>query len=105
MTPAIRLLETRNVPHTVHRYEVADDADVTYGETVAATLGVAASRVFKTLVAETRDGELVVGIVPAQAPAVAPNNSRNQQTPESTSKGAPLRAERSCPCCSCRRTD
>lgn len=68
MTPAIKLLETRKVAHTVHRYEVGDVEETTYGEAVAAALGVEPGRVFKTLVAQTKDGELVVGIVPVDRP-------------------------------------
>jgi Cys-tRNA(Pro)/Cys-tRNA(Cys) deacylase len=58
------LLERQKVPHTVHRYEVAEGAEGTYGEAVAAAIGAEPERVFKTLVTQLDSGELVVGIVP-----------------------------------------
>lgn len=64
MTPAIKLLERMGIAHTVHRYEAEDGPDRTYGEAVAAALGVDPSMVFKTLVAQLDGGELVVAIVP-----------------------------------------
>jgi Cys-tRNA(Pro)/Cys-tRNA(Cys) deacylase len=61
-TPALGVLAKAGVPHTVHRYEDPPDAP-TYGEAVAAALGVEPARMFKTLIA-TVDGALTVGIVP-----------------------------------------
>ncbi|BCY05617.1 Cys-tRNA(Pro)/Cys-tRNA(Cys) deacylase [Actinoplanes sp. L3-i22] len=61
-TPATVLLNAEKVPHTLHPYEVSPDAP-NYGALVAAALGVAPERLFKTLVAEV-DGRLVVGVVP-----------------------------------------
>lgn len=61
-TPAIALLNERTVPHTVHTYD-HDPRRESYGEEAAAVLGVAAERVFKTLIAEV-DGRLAVGVVP-----------------------------------------
>lgn len=61
-TPALVALDRAGVPYTAHEYELTGTA-ATYGESVAATLGVAACRLFKTLVAEV-DGRPVVGIVP-----------------------------------------
>jgi Cys-tRNA(Pro)/Cys-tRNA(Cys) deacylase len=65
-TPAIDLLEQRNVPHVVHTYELASPDEPTYGEAVAVMLGIAPERAFKTLVAEV-DGEPTVAIVPVAA--------------------------------------
>lgn len=48
----------------MHRYEVAGDEDVTYGEAVAAAIGADPATVFKTLIAQLHHGELVVAIVP-----------------------------------------
>lgn len=61
-TPALLLLERTKTPHKVHEYELSEGGK-TYGEAVAATLGVDPARLFKTLVAEV-DGRHVVGIVP-----------------------------------------
>ena len=61
-TPATALLAAEGVTHTLHPYEVSADAP-NYGALVAAALGVAPERLFKTLVAEV-DGRLVVGVVP-----------------------------------------
>jgi Cys-tRNA(Pro)/Cys-tRNA(Cys) deacylase len=61
-TPALIVLAKAGVAHTVHPYE-HDPANRSFGEKAAQVLGVAASRVFKTLVADV-DGRLVVAVVP-----------------------------------------
>ncbi|WP_055587093.1 Cys-tRNA(Pro) deacylase [Peterkaempfera griseoplana] len=61
-TPATVALEAAGVPFTVHSY-THDPAAASYGGEAAEALGVAAERVFKTLVADV-DGTLAVGIVP-----------------------------------------
>jgi Cys-tRNA(Pro)/Cys-tRNA(Cys) deacylase len=61
-TPALAYLRRRKLDHEVHTYELTVDAD-SYGEAVAAELGVEPGRLFKTLIA-TVDGEPVVAIVP-----------------------------------------
>ena len=61
-TPATLLLAREGVPHTVLTYELADDAG-SYGEAVAAALGVEPERMLKTLLAEV-DGRLVCAVVP-----------------------------------------
>lgn len=61
-TPATVALEAAGVPFTVHSY-THDPAAASYGGEAAQALGVAAERVFKTLVADA-DGTLTVGIVP-----------------------------------------
>lgn len=63
MTPGIKLLEKQKVTHRLHRYELGE-YEGSYGEAVAAALGVEPARLFKTLVAELKGGELVVAIVP-----------------------------------------
>lgn len=63
MTPAINLLKKQNIKHHVHEYEHDARAE-SFGLEAAEKLSVEASRVFKTLVAETDSQELVVGIVP-----------------------------------------
>ena len=61
-TPATALLSRHRVAHTLHPYDVSPDSPH-YGAEVAAALGVAAERVFKTLVTEV-DGALTVAVVP-----------------------------------------
>jgi Cys-tRNA(Pro)/Cys-tRNA(Cys) deacylase len=56
------VLDAAGVAHAVHRYR-ATETQTSYGEAVAAALGVDPSRVFKTLVALV-DGRPVVAIVP-----------------------------------------
>ncbi|MFG1775373.1 Cys-tRNA(Pro) deacylase [Micromonospora sp. NPDC049051] len=61
-TPATALLTKRKIAHTTHPYDVSPAAP-NYGALVAAALGVAPERVFKSLVAEV-DGALTVAVVP-----------------------------------------
>src|SRR5215472_4663038 len=61
-TPATALLTRQKVRFTLHTYEVSADAP-NYGLLVAQSLGVAAERVFKTLITEV-DGALTVAVVP-----------------------------------------
>lgn len=65
VTQAVQALERAEIDFTLHSYELTEDAD-TYGEAVAAELGVAPERLFKTLLAEV-DGAPVVAIVPVSA--------------------------------------
>ena len=62
-TPATAALERAGIEFTVHTYEAPTGDDISYGEAVAAALGVPAGRVFKTLVAMV-DGAPAVAIVP-----------------------------------------
>ena len=61
-TRATDLLARLKIPYTVHSYE-HDPRAGAYGLEAAAALGVAAERVFKTLVAEV-DERLTVAVVP-----------------------------------------
>ncbi len=61
-TPALVVLRRQRIEHEVHTYELESDAD-TYGEAVAAELGVDPRRLFKTLVTVV-DDQPVVAIVP-----------------------------------------
>ena len=61
-TPATQLLEREGVPHTVHAYQL-EDRTGSYGEAVAAALGVDPLRLLKTLLVSV-DGRLVCGVVP-----------------------------------------
>lgn len=62
-TPATRLLAEHGVAHTVLTYALDGDADGSYGEAVAAALGVEPERMLKTLVVEV-DGALACAVVP-----------------------------------------
>lgn len=62
-TRAIEALERAGVDFTVHTYTAGTAQPATFGEAVAAALGVPPDRVFKTLVTEV-DGNPVVAIVP-----------------------------------------
>lgn len=61
-TPATALLAKAGVAFTLHPYEHDRRAEA-YGEEAAAALGVAAERIFKTLIA-TVDRQLACGVVP-----------------------------------------
>ena len=63
-TTATIALKRAGIPFTVHEY-VHDPRRQSYGLEASQALGVAAERVFKTLVAEV-DGALVVGVVPVE---------------------------------------
>jgi Cys-tRNA(Pro)/Cys-tRNA(Cys) deacylase len=70
-TQATVALDAAGLTYTVHDYEVSGVApgrvakagDETYGEAVAAAIGVEPDRVFKTLIANV-DNELIVAVVP-----------------------------------------
>ncbi len=64
-TPATTALARERVGFTAHTYEV-DPRSPSYGEAVAAALGLEPARVFKTLVTEV-DGRLAVGVVPVSS--------------------------------------
>ena len=61
-TTATMALERAGIPFTVHEYP-HDPRHESYGREASQALGVAADRVFKTLIAEV-DGALVTGVVP-----------------------------------------
>ncbi|MEV4330523.1 Cys-tRNA(Pro) deacylase [Streptomyces sp. NPDC049597] len=61
-TPATVALTAAGTPFTLHAYD-HDPSTPSYGEEAAQALGVAADRVFKTLVADV-DGALTVAVVP-----------------------------------------
>ncbi|NQV07549.1 Cys-tRNA(Pro) deacylase [bacterium] len=62
-TRALDALDSAGVDYMEHAYEVPAGGDLSYGEAVAAVLGIESDRVFKTLVAVV-DGDPVVAIVP-----------------------------------------
>lgn len=63
MTPALDLLKKRRVEHQVHSYE-HDPKVASYGLEAADKLGLNPAQVFKTLLAASEKGELLVAVVP-----------------------------------------
>lgn len=63
MTPAIQSLKKAKVKFEIHSYEHDANAP-SYGLEAAEKLNIEASRVFKTLLAESDKNELVVAVVP-----------------------------------------
>lgn len=66
MTPAIDLLKKQRIAHRVHSY-THDPRAVSYGLEAAEKLGLAPECVFKTLLASTETGELLVAVLPVHA--------------------------------------
>jgi Cys-tRNA(Pro)/Cys-tRNA(Cys) deacylase len=63
MTPALDLLKKARAEHRIHSYE-HDPKAASYGLEAVEKLGLQASRVFKTLLAASEKGELLVAVVP-----------------------------------------
>jgi Cys-tRNA(Pro)/Cys-tRNA(Cys) deacylase len=63
MTPALDLLKKVRAEHRVHSYE-HDLKAASYGLEAAEKLGLEPARVFKTLLACSEKGELLVAVVP-----------------------------------------
>lgn len=63
MTPAIDLLKKAKAEHQVHSYQ-HDPKAASYGLEAAEKLGLDPARVFKTLLAASEKGELLVAVVP-----------------------------------------
>jgi Cys-tRNA(Pro)/Cys-tRNA(Cys) deacylase len=66
MTPAVHVVKKNHIRHTLHEYRHDPSID-SYGAEAAEKLGVAESRVFKTLVVRLETQELAVGIVPVSS--------------------------------------
>ncbi len=66
MTPAINSARKNKIPHTVHEY-VHNPQCKSYGEEAAEQIGVAAGRVFKTLVVRLDGGDLAVAVIPVSS--------------------------------------
>lgn len=62
MTPAINAAKKAKIIFKIHQYSHDPNCD-SYGEEAAEKLNVPAEQVYKTLVVETDDGNLAVGIV------------------------------------------
>ncbi|RRV06784.1 Cys-tRNA(Pro) deacylase [Pseudomonas sp. v388] len=63
MTPALDLLKKVRAEHRIHSYE-HDPKAASYGLEAVEKLGLEAARVFKTLLAASEKGELLVAVVP-----------------------------------------
>ncbi|MCQ9423939.1 Cys-tRNA(Pro) deacylase [Pseudomonas sp. LJDD11] len=63
MTPALDLLKKNRIEHRIHSYE-HDPKAASYGMEAVEKLGLEAARVFKTLLASSEKGELLVAVVP-----------------------------------------
>jgi len=63
MTPAIKLAQKANINHKIHEY-THDSSTESYGLEAAEKLGVAETRIFKTLVVSLDNKTLAVGIIP-----------------------------------------
>lgn len=63
MTQAINIAKKAKIPYTLYSY-THDTESASYGEEASEKLGIAADRVFKTLVAQIDSRELVVAIIP-----------------------------------------
>ncbi len=63
MTPAINLLKKARTGYQIHSY-THDPKSASYGLEAAEKLGIEPLRVFKTLLARTEKGELLVAVVP-----------------------------------------
>ena len=70
MTPAIKLVKKNKMPHSVHEYShdaSAISSGESYGQEAADKMGIAAEQVFKTLVVNLDNKELVVAIIPVSS--------------------------------------
>ena len=63
MTPALDLLKKVRAEHRIHSYE-HDPKTASYGLEAAEKLGLEPAQVFKTLLASSEKGELLVAVVP-----------------------------------------
>lgn len=63
MTPALDLLKKVRAEHRIHSYE-HDPKATSYGLEAAEKLGLDPAQVFKTLLAASEKGELLVAVVP-----------------------------------------
>ncbi len=66
MTPGIIVAREANIAHKIHEY-AHDPASESYGLEAAEKLGVAAERVFKTLLVQLDNKRLLVGVLPVSS--------------------------------------
>lgn len=70
MTPAIKLVKKNKISHSVHEYShdaSAISSGESYGQEAADKMGIAAEQVFKTLVVNLDNKELMVAIIPVSS--------------------------------------
>ena len=70
MTPAINLAKKNKIKHSVHEYQhdaSAISSGESYGQEAADKMGVNAEQVFKTLVVNLDNKELVVAVIPVSS--------------------------------------
>lgn len=66
MTPGINAAKKAGINYRIHEYS-HDPSAASYGLEAAEKMGVAAERVFKTLIVQLDNRELAVGVVPVNA--------------------------------------
>lgn len=66
MTPGINLVKKAKINYTIHEYD-SDASSTSYGLEACEKLGLPQETVFKTLVVELDNKELVVGVIPISA--------------------------------------
>ena len=78
-TPALVVLQTRGIAHTVHSYQIVEPSGIetfrgeraAYGAAAAAALGISPARLFKTLVLLLENGrpggEFALAVLPSDA--------------------------------------
>jgi Cys-tRNA(Pro)/Cys-tRNA(Cys) deacylase len=66
MTPGINVAKKNKIAHKIHEYS-HDQSNESYGLEAAEEIGVSQERVFKTLVVNLDNKELVVGIIPVSS--------------------------------------
>lgn len=64
VTPAIRYLQKRKIPFSVHKYDADRSAATSYGLEAAKSLDIPPSEVFKTLVVSLKNNRFAVAIIP-----------------------------------------
>ncbi len=64
MTPAVKALDERGLPYRLLDYDQSAAGEKDIGLAAAAAMKLPVETVFKTLVAQLADGELVVAIIP-----------------------------------------
>jgi len=65
MTPAIKLLDKLKTTYQVHQY-IHDEHAVSYGLEAAEKLAIDAKLIFKTIVVETENNQMIVAIIPVE---------------------------------------
>jgi Cys-tRNA(Pro)/Cys-tRNA(Cys) deacylase len=91
-TPATEALRRAGIAFTTREYPPVEETDSTYGEAIAALLGVEPGRVFKTLVTMV-DGRPTVAVVPVSRHLSLKALSRAQRA-KRAEMAEPAQAER-----------